>query len=163
MFTSLVGYSRFALSTITRSKPSADKSTGQERFRTITSAYYRGAHGIVVVYDVTDSGPSPSLISLQALLKYRHPESFENVQMWLKEIERYAAEHTDKLLIGNKSDLVSKKVVEYSIAKELADSLGIPFLETSAKDSTNVEEMFLTMTRQYVLSPLNIFRGLTCL
>lgn len=83
--------------------------------------------------------------------------------MWLKEIERYAAEHTDKLLIGNKSDLVSKKVVEYSIAKELADSLGIPFLETSAKDSTNVEEMFLTMTRQYVLSPLNIFRGLTCL
>jgi len=86
--------------------------------------------------------------------------------MWLKEIERYAADYVEKLLIGNKSDLVSKKVVEYSIAKvhtspirlrfladrlskqELADSLNIPFLETSAKDSTNVDEMFYTMTRQ---------------
>jgi len=105
-------------------------TAGQERFRTITAAYYRGAQGIIVVYDVTDS------------------ESFENVKMWLKEIERYAAEHVDKLLIGNKSDLVGKKVVEYSIAKELADSLSIPFLETSARDSTNVEQMFLTMARQ---------------
>lgn len=76
--------------------------------------------------------------------------------MWLKEIDRYAAENIDKLLIGNKSDLVSKKVMEYSIAKELADSLNIPFLETSAKDSTNVEEMFLTMTRQYVLMSLRL-------
>jgi len=104
-------------------------TAGQERFRTITAAYYRGAHGIVVVYDVTDS------------------ESFENVRMWLKEIERYAAEYVEKLLIGNKSDLVPKKVVEYSIAKEFADSLNIPFLETSAKDSTNVDEMFYTMTK----------------
>jgi len=105
-------------------------TAGQERFRTITAAYYRGAHGIVVVYDVTDS------------------ESYENVKMWLKEIDRYAAENVDKLLIGNKADLVNKKVVEYSIAKEFADSLSIPFLETSAKDSTNVEELFLTMTKQ---------------
>ncbi|KAF9792929.1 P-loop containing nucleoside triphosphate hydrolase protein [Thelephora terrestris] len=104
-------------------------TAGQERFRTITAAYYRGAHGIVVVYDVTDS------------------ESFENVRMWLKEIERYAADYVEKLLIGNKADLVAKKVVEYSIAKELADSLNIAFLETSAKDSTNVDEMFYTMTR----------------
>jgi len=105
-------------------------TAGQERFRTITAAYYRGAQGIIVVYDVTDS------------------ESFENVKMWLKEIDRYAAENVDKLLIGNKSDLVNKKVIEYSIAKELADSLSIPFLETSAKDSVNVEQMFLTMARQ---------------
>jgi len=104
-------------------------TAGQERFRTITAAYYRGAHGIVVVYDVTDS------------------ESFENVRMWLKEIERYAADYVEKLLIGNKSDLVAKKVVEYSLAKEFAESLNIPFLETSAKDSTNVDEMFYTMTR----------------
>jgi len=104
-------------------------TAGQERFRTITAAYYRGAHGIVVVYDVTDS------------------ESFENVRMWLKEIERYAADYVEKLLIGNKSDLIAKKVVEYSIAKEFADSLNIPFLETSAKDSTNVDEMFYTMTK----------------
>jgi len=94
-------------------------------------------------------------------------ESFENVRMWLKEIERYAADYVEKLLIGNKSDLIAKKVVEYSIAKvslsllcyrfrvdqvlariqEFADSLNIPFLETSAKDSTNVDEMFYTMTK----------------
>lgn len=92
---------------------------GQERFRTITAAYYRGAHGIVVVYDVTDSGTRPTLarrLNSGLLLL----ESFENVRMWLKEIERYAADYVEKLLIGNKSDLVSKKVVEYSIAKVCA-------------------------------------------
>jgi len=105
-------------------------TAGQERFRTITSSYYRGAHGIIVVYDVTDQ------------------ESFSNVKQWLGEIERYAAENVNKLLVGNKSDLVNKKVVEYSIAKEFADSLNIPFLETSAKNATNVEDAFMTMARQ---------------
>jgi Ras-related protein Rab-1A len=105
-------------------------TAGQERFRTITSSYYRGAHGIIVVYDVTDG------------------ESFSNVKQWLGEIDRYAAENVNKLLVGNKSDLVNKKVVEYTAAKEFADSLSIPFLETSAKNSTNVEEAFLTMARQ---------------
>jgi Ras-related protein Rab-1A len=105
-------------------------TAGQERFRTITSSYYRGAHGIIVVYDVTDA------------------ESFANVKQWLGEIDRYAAENVNKLLVGNKSDLVNKKVVEYTAAKEFADSLAIPFLETSAKNSTNVEEAFLTMARQ---------------
>ena len=89
---------------------------GQERFRTITAAYYRGAHGIVVVYDVTDSGAH--LVFTHDDLTLRLPvESFENVRMWLKEIERYAADNVEKLLIGNKSDLVAKKVVEYSLAK----------------------------------------------
>jgi len=108
-------------------------TAGQERFRTITSSYYRGAHGIIVVYDVTDQ------------------ESFANVKTWLGEIDRYAAENVNKLLVGNKADLVQKKVVEFSVAKEFADSLSIPFLETSAKNSTNVEEAFLTMARQIKL------------
>lgn len=105
-------------------------TAGQERFRTITSSYYRGAHGIIVVYDVTDQ------------------ESFANVKQWLQEIDRYASENVNKLLVGNKSDLTQKKVVDYTTAKEYADQLGMPFLETSAKNSTNVEQAFLTMAAE---------------
>ncbi|KAI8973874.1 GTP-binding protein ypt1 [Pilobolus umbonatus] len=105
-------------------------TAGQERFRTITSSYYRGAHGIIVVYDVTDE------------------DSFNNVKQWLQEIDRYAAEGVNKLLVGNKSDLVDKKVVSTEQAKEFAESLNIPLLETSAKDATNVEQAFLTMAKQ---------------
>ncbi|CBZ28172.1 putative small GTP-binding protein Rab1 [Leishmania mexicana MHOM/GT/2001/U1103] len=102
-------------------------TAGQERFRTITSSYYRGAHGIIIVYDTTDM------------------ESFNNVKTWLSEIEKYASENVNKILVGNKCDLVTKKVVDTQMAKDFADSLGIPFLETSAKNSTNVEEAFIQM------------------
>ena len=75
-------------------------------------------------------------------------DSFNNVKQWLQEIDRYATEGVNKLLVGNKSDMTDKKVVEYTAAKEFADGLGIPFLETSAKNATNVEQAFLTMARQ---------------
>lgn len=104
-------------------------TAGQERFRTITSSYYRGAHGIIIVYDVTDE------------------ISFTNVKQWLQEIDRYAGENVKKLLIGNKCDLVVKKQVPYVVGKEFADNLDIPFLETSAKNTINIENAFLTMTR----------------
>ncbi|XP_061374288.1 ras-related protein RABD2a isoform X2 [Gastrolobium bilobum] len=102
-------------------------TAGQERFRTITSSYYRGAHGIIIVYDVTDE------------------ESFNNVKQWLSEIDRYASDNVNKLLVGNKSDLTANRVVSYDTAKEFADQIGIPFMETSAKDSTNVEQAFMAM------------------
>lgn len=105
-------------------------TAGQERFRTITSSYYRGSHGIIVVYDVTDM------------------DSFNNVKQWFQEIDRFATEGVVKLLVGNKCDAVDKKVVDYNVAKEFADSMGVQFLETSAKDSTNVEQAFLAMARQ---------------
>ncbi|KAJ2080831.1 ras GTPase [Coemansia sp. RSA 988] len=103
-------------------------TAGQERFRTITSSYYRGAHGIIVVYDVTDS------------------ETFGNVKQWLQEIDRYASEGVNKLLVGNKSDL--ERSVDFTEANEFAESLSIPFLETSAKNSSNVESAFMTMAKQ---------------
>jgi len=102
-------------------------TAGQERFRTITSSYYRGAHGIIVVYDVTDQ------------------VSFNNVKQWMQEIQRYACDSVCRLLVGNKSDLVEKKMVDFNTAKEYADSMSIPFLETSAKNATNVEQAFITM------------------
>ena len=102
-------------------------TAGQERFRTITSSYYRGAHGIIVVYDVTDA------------------ESFDNVRKWLNEIDKNATQDVQKLLVGNKCDLVAKKVVDYGTAKELASDMDMPFLETSAKNSSNVEAAFMTM------------------
>eukprot|EP01002_Notosolenus_urceolatus_P011663 NODE_4033_length_848_cov_46.964956_g3342_i0.p1 GENE.NODE_4033_length_848_cov_46.964956_g3342_i0~~NODE_4033_length_848_cov_46.964956_g3342_i0.p1 ORF type:complete len:208 (-),score=52.29 NODE_4033_length_848_cov_46.964956_g3342_i0:99-722(-) len=105
-------------------------TAGQDRFRTITSSYYRGAHGIIVCYDVTEM------------------ESFNNVKTWLKEIEKYASEDVRKLLVGNKCDLVVRKVVDYQVAKDFADELGVPFLETSAKNSTNVEQAFTKMAAE---------------
>lgn len=105
-------------------------TAGQERFRTITSSYYRGAHGIIVVYDVTDM------------------DSFNNVKTWLSEIDKYATDKVNKLLVGNKCDLVVKKVVDFQTAKDFADQLEIPFLETSAKSATNVEQAFMTMSAE---------------
>lgn len=104
-------------------------TAGQERFRTITSSYYRGAQGIILVYDCTDQ------------------ESFSNVKQWMGEIDRYACENVNKLLVGNKTDLVNEKVVDTATAKAFADSMGIPFIETSAKNATNVEQCFLSMAR----------------
>jgi Ras-related protein Rab-1A len=82
------------------------------------------------VYDITDR------------------ESFDNVKQWLNEIDRYACENVNKLLVGNKSDLDSKRQVEFEEAKAFADERGIPFLETSAKSATNVEKAFLTMAAE---------------
>ena len=107
-------------------------TAGQERFRTITSAYYRGADGIIMVYDVTST------------------ESFDHVNDWLKEVNRYAAPGTVKLLVGNKSDRTADRAVTEEQAKEFADELGIPFIETSAKSAKNVEEAFLTMAGQLI-------------
>ncbi|KAJ2053920.1 Ras- protein Rab-1A, partial [Coemansia sp. S155-1] len=78
-------------------------TAGQERFRTITSSYYRGAHGIIVVYDITDN------------------TTFGDVKQWLQEIDRYASEGVNKLLVGNKRDLEDARQVDYTAAKEFAD------------------------------------------
>jgi len=107
-------------------------TAGQERFRTITSAYYRGSHGIIMVYDVTNE------------------ESFEAVESWLSEVNRHAPESTVKLLVGNKADLHDKKVIASEKAQRFADNLGMSFMETSAKNATNVEAAFFTVARELI-------------
>ena len=77
-------------------------------------------------------------------------DSFDHVNDWLKEVNRYASEGTCKLLVGNKSDRTADKVVTAEQAKEFADDIGVPFLETSAKSASNVEEAFLTMAGELI-------------
>jgi Ras-related protein Rab-1A len=77
-------------------------------------------------------------------------ESFDHVNDWLKEINRYASEGTCKLLVGNKCDRTVDRAVTTEQAKEFADDLGVAFLETSAKTAKNVEEAFLTMAGELI-------------
>eukprot|EP00475_Leptophrys_vorax_P046306 TRINITY_DN989_c0_g1_i1.p1 TRINITY_DN989_c0_g1~~TRINITY_DN989_c0_g1_i1.p1 ORF type:complete len:212 (-),score=76.31 TRINITY_DN989_c0_g1_i1:114-749(-) len=107
-------------------------TAGQERYRTITSAYYRGAHGIIMVYDVTSK------------------QSFEHIEDWLREVTQHASPNTLKALVGNKADLVSQKVIQEDEAKDFANKLSIPFWETSAKNAKNVETMFISLAQQLI-------------
>lgn len=99
---------------------------GQERFRTITSSFYQGANGVIVMYDITNQ------------------ETYASVQKWVQEADRYAPDAV-KLLIGNKSDLASERQVQADEANEYCETLNIPYLETSAKEGTNVDAAFLKM------------------
>lgn len=109
-------------------------TAGQERFRTITSSYYRGAHGILVVFDLTDK------------------ESFANVREWMKEVDRFACENVNVVLVGNKSDTDPKRPrrISAEAAQELADDLkgGISYCETSAKTGNGVVEAFEQLARE---------------
>lgn len=105
-------------------------TAGQERFRTLTNSYYRGANGIIIAYDVTDK------------------ESFENVKNWMDEIQKYANEDVCILLMGNKSDMGVEKRVSYEEGQELAKAYKISFVETSAKTGYNINEAFLSMTKE---------------
>ena len=90
--------------------------------------YYRGTHGVIVVYDVTKG------------------ETFANVKRWLHEIDQNC-DLVNRLLVGNKNDDPGSKVVLTEDAQRFADQMGIQLFETSAKDNINVEEMFLAVTR----------------
>ncbi|MED6245941.1 Ras- protein Rab-8B, partial [Ataeniobius toweri] len=104
-------------------------TAGQERFRTITTAYYRGAMGIMLVYDITNE------------------KSFDNIRNWIRNIEEHASADVEKMILGNKCDMNDKRQVSKERGEKLAIDYGIKFLETSAKSSINVEEGFLTLAR----------------
>jgi small GTP-binding protein len=97
-------------------------SAGQERFRNITSSYYRGCAGIIIVYDVT------------------RQDSFEKVTDWIQEVRRFVS--VPLMIIGNKCDLVEKRQVATEAGEELAEQQGLIFMETSAKANTNIGAAF---------------------
>ncbi|NWI84387.1 RB11A protein, partial [Pitta sordida] len=104
-------------------------TAGLERYRAITSAYYRGAVGALLVYDIA---------------KYL---TYENAERWLKELQDHADANIVIMLVGNKSDLRHLRAVPTDEARSFAEKNGLSFLETSALDSTNVETAFHNITR----------------
>ncbi|RXH84681.1 hypothetical protein DVH24_032965 [Malus domestica] len=102
-------------------------TAGQERYRAITSAYYRGAVGALLVYDIT-----------------KRP-TFENVQRWLRELRDHADSNIVIMMTGNKSDLINLRAVSEDDGQSLAEREGLSFLETSALEATNVEKAFQTI------------------
>lgn len=100
-------------------------TAGQERYRAITSAYYRGAVGALLVYDITKQ------------------RSYENVQRWLTELRSHADSDIAIMLVGNKSDLKHLRVVKEEEARGFSQQEGLHFIETSALEATNVEDAFL--------------------
>jgi len=104
-------------------------TAGQERFRTITHNYYRGAHGIALVYDVT------------------HEASFNNIRKWIQDVHTYAEQSVNIVLIGNKCDLDQKKTVETERGQALAEEYDIKFFETSAKADINVQAAFSSLVQ----------------
>lgn len=102
-------------------------TAGQERYRAITSAYYRGALGALLVYDVTK------------------PTTFENVSRWLKELRDHADANIVIMLIGNKTDLKHLRAVATEDSQGYAEKEGLSFIETSALEATNVEKAFQTI------------------
>lgn len=99
-------------------------TAGQERFRSLTHSYYNSAHAVVIVYDITNK------------------RSFENLPLWLDDVQRYCKKDAIKLLVGNKKDLNDKREVDCNMAKEIGSACDIVTMETSAKDDENVDILF---------------------
>lgn len=99
-------------------------TAGQERFRTITTCYYRGAQGVLLVFDVTQ------------------PETFQKIPDWLEEIRKHCKKDVKIILAANKIDLVKERAVDMHTVEEFAAKHNLKFIETSAKDNVNVEKVF---------------------
>jgi len=102
-------------------------TAGQERYKAVTSAYYRGALGALIVYDITKR------------------DSFENCEHWLRELRTHADPSIVAMLVGNKCDLRHQQAVDVEDAKDFAEDNNLAFIETSAKDATNVDLAFETI------------------
>ncbi|XP_041352418.1 ras-related protein Rab-1A-like isoform X2 [Gigantopelta aegis] len=106
-------------------------TAGQERFRAFSSSVFHGAHGIILVFDIT------------------RQTTFMNVQcLWLNDLHQRIDDSVKLLLVGNKCDEGTKRQVGYATAERYAQGLGIPYLETSAKNASNVDQAFYTMASE---------------
>ncbi len=99
-------------------------TAGQERFRAVTSSYYRGSNAVILCYDITDL------------------ETFSSLDKWLGEIKKYSTKSPILVLCGTKSDLISERKVSENQGKEYAELNNMMFIETSAKNGSNVLELF---------------------
>ena len=102
-------------------------TAGQDRFRSITKNFYRGSHGIILIYDVTSL------------------KTFENIKSWVTQIHEEISDKVVIYLVGNKVDKEEERKVSTAEGKKLADELGLPFIETSAKTGDNIENLFSDM------------------
>jgi len=107
-------------------------TAGQERFQNITTSYYRGAHCIILVYDITQE------------------ETFQHISKWMKQIRDFANQNARILLVGNKCDLAEKRAVTFEDATEFSKHLGVQVFETSAKDATNVDQSFYHIAEEAI-------------
>ena len=105
-------------------------TAGQERYKAITSAYYKGAKGCLIVYDTTSQ------------------TTFNNIDKWMSEIREKALTNIKVMIIGNKIDLKDKKIIPIEEAMKKSQELQAPIMETSAYDSTNVKEAFYDLIRE---------------
>ena len=109
-------------------------TAGQERFRNVISSYFKGAHGILLIYDITAR------------------DSFKELENWLGEVERNATPQVLKILIGNKCDLDEQRQITVDEGEAFAARNGMKFIETSAKYNTNVNEAFEALAKIMVES-----------
>ncbi|CAI9743359.1 ras-related protein Rab-37-like isoform X4 [Octopus vulgaris] len=111
-------------------------TAGQERFRSVTNAYYRDAHALLLLYDVTNK------------------TSFDNIRAWLTEINEYAQEDVVIMLLGNKADMSGDKIVRREDGERLARDHNVAFMETSAKTGMNVDLAFMAIARDLKMKKL---------
>ncbi|CAI4220966.1 unnamed protein product [Auanema sp. JU1783] len=104
-------------------------TAGQEKYHALGPIYYRGSHGALLIYDITDQ------------------QSFVKVKVWVKELQRALGDSVSLFIIGNKLDLESNRTINYEEATEYAKSVGASYAETSAKENLGICNVFEELCR----------------